>query len=323
MNNEIFIFMAILTLLDIDVRHCWPGYSHLGLPTMETSFPLDIYSHIVEELDSNQDHETLRSLSTCCHRLSPLCQRRIFRAIGFEIRPNNLPKFSRLESAFKNSPHLGFYVRSVKISFQSAMERKLAPIYSVLTSILSKMHRLESMDLYWNSRGIGDWTALNSNTTCQKFCAEIHRILQTRNLMHLGIRYIYNFPLELVTTHSKIMDLAEVDCHCFDVDIIESSPSAVELLSHSTAGEPTPQYPVIRNFSLGGIAWPRVMSEIVVNGQTLLHTPPSVPPFKFSQVKRLSVQWDCERDRLQTEKILENAQTIHSLNLKGTKTVII
>jgi len=284
---------------------------------MET-FPLDIYSLIVEELDSNQDHETLRSLSACCHRLSPLCRRRIFRAIGFEMWPDNLPKLSRLESAFKNSPHLGFYVRSVNISFQSAMERKLAPIYSALTSILSNMHRLETMDLYWNSRGIGDWTALNSNTTRHKFFAEIHRILQTRNLMHLGIRYINHFPLELVTTHSKVIDLAEVDCYCFDVDIIESSPSVVEVSSQSP--EPI-QYPVIRNFSLGGIAWPRIMSEIVINGQTLLHTPPSMPPFDFSQVKRLSVQWDCEQDRLQTEKILGNARTIHSLSLKGSRII--
>ena len=284
---------------------------------MET-FPLDIYSIIVEELASTQDHETLCSLSASCHCLSPLCQRRIFCVIGFEIWPNNLPKFSRLESAFNNSPHLGFYVHSVKISFQSAIERKLAPIYSMLTSILSKMHRLQTMDLYWNSRGIGDWTALNSNTTRHKFCVEIHRILQTRNLMHLGIRYINRFPLKLVTTHSKVIDLAEVDCYCFDVDIIERSPSVVEVSSQST--KPI-QYPVIRNFSLGGIAWPRIMSEIVVNGQTLLHIPPSVPPFDFSQVKGLSVQWDCEQDRLQIEKILGNAQMIHSLSLKGTRII--
>jgi len=281
---------------------------------MET-FPSDIFIHIVEELEIEQDHETLRSLSACCRRISPLCQRRLFRAIRLKIWRNILPKLSRLASALETSPHLGSYVRSVTISFQSAIEQKCAAIYTVLTSILSKMHRLEKVDLYWNWHGIGDWTALTSNTTCHQFCAEIHRIVQTQHLIHLGIRYINHFPFELVTTRAEVLDLAEVDCHCFDIDVIESSP-----ITESLSTEPS-TYPVIRNFVLGGIAWPRILSEIVVNGQTLLHTPPSVPPFDFSQVKHLSVQWDCERDRLQTEKILGNTRAIHSFDLKGTKII--
>ena len=152
-----WISVSVNALLDIDVRHCQGlAIFHLGLVTIE-KFPLDIYSHIVEELDSNQGHEKLlRSLSTCCNRLSLFCQRWIFRTIGFDIWPNNLPKLSRLENTFKNSPHLGFYVHSVKISFQSAMEQKLPPIYCGLTSILSEMDRLETIDLYQNSHGIGD-----------------------------------------------------------------------------------------------------------------------------------------------------------------------
>ena len=157
--------MSVNALLDINIRHCQGlAISHLGLVTME-KFPLDIYSHIIEELDSNQVHKKLlRSHSTCCHRLSLFCQRRIFCTIRFDIWPNNLPKLSRLENMFKNSPHLGFYVHSVKISFQSAMERKLPPIYCGLTSILSEMDRLETIDLYWNSHRIGDWTVLNLST---------------------------------------------------------------------------------------------------------------------------------------------------------------
>jgi len=280
---------------------------------MET-FPLDIFTHIVEELESNQDHKTLRSLSACCRHISPLCQRRLFHAIRLKIWPNILPKLSRLASALETSPHLGSYVRSVTISFQSAMEQKLAPIYSALTFVLSKVHRLEKVDLYWNWHGIGDWTALTSNTACHQFCAEIHRIVQTQHLLHLGIRYINHFPLGLVTTRARVLDLAEVDCHCFNIDVIESLPTV------ESSTEPS-QYPVIRNFVLGGIVWPRILSEIDVNGQTLLHTSPSVPPFDFSQVNRLSVQWDCERDRLQTEKLLGNMRAVHSLDLKGTKII--
>ena len=144
-----WISVSVNALLDIDVQHCQGlAISHLGLATME-KFPLDIYSHIIEGLDSNQGHEKLLcSHSTCCHQLSLFCQRWIFCTIGFNIWPNNLPKLSRLENTFKNSPHLGFYIHSVKISFQSAMEWKLPPIYCGLTSILSEMDHLEMIDLY-------------------------------------------------------------------------------------------------------------------------------------------------------------------------------
>ncbi|KIM42637.1 hypothetical protein M413DRAFT_26663 [Hebeloma cylindrosporum] len=291
--------------MSTSTRHC---------RQMET-FPLDIFTHIIEEIDSTQDHETLRSLSTCCHHLSPLCQRRIFRVIAFEIStwPTILSKLSRLDCTLKTSPHIGLYVRSVQMSFQTAMHRRVAPIYELLASILSKVHRLETMHLYWNSQGIGDWSALVSNTMCHQFCAQIHQISQTRNLIHLGIRYITHFPFDLVTTYVKVIDLTEADCYCVDVDIIERSPSVVAMSATDRSESP---YPVVRNFSLGRIAWPRILSEIVINERKLLHTPPSVPPFDFTQVKYLSVPWDCENDRVQTEKILGNARMIHSFSLK-------
>jgi len=102
----------------------------------EPTLPLDVISKVIDQMDSDTDGLTLRTLSTTCRALLKPSQRKLFNSFKILVtEPYDDTQRSRyfaLNDLFNTSPHLAAYIRRLNVTFAVPFPATVPVLVSIL-----------------------------------------------------------------------------------------------------------------------------------------------------------------------------------------------
>ena len=273
--------------------------------------PPDVFTHILDELDPEEDVDTLRSLSLCCSDLRPISQRKIFYWIYLNNSPRNrqyLNKILRFLAVLQSSPWIADYVRHFTFCFlpEDLVPGPLSTV-SILGMILSKLRHVKSLALYaWCDL---DWEEFYHNDANQDLSQAILGVLPS--LIFLEIRGVTRFPLHIMARRNVVFDITENATSLATRAIPDNN------FSRSDTQNPIP-FLQIRNYYIGYSAWPCLDGSV----RRCLYSAVDPPffPFDFSRLQHLRVRWqeiDKPQSVIDTGNIMNFAPMLKEFTCEG------
>ena len=102
----------------------------------EPTLPFDVISEVIDQMDSDTDGLTLRTLSTTCRALLKPSQRKLFNSLKILVtEPYNdaqQPRYFALNDLFNTSPPLAAYIRRLNVAFAVPFPATVPILVSIL-----------------------------------------------------------------------------------------------------------------------------------------------------------------------------------------------